>query len=241
MFLLGFPLLGSALSKNGTAPYDYKKMRNKNANQCLVYNPPRDQTIQDCKKICGPAIQKKVESGDTRSTSCLSKLPLGAPTWEKAPGTDVEVAPGKCTCDISFINEAAGDLMKALPIIGEVGCELLTSSLNAAFEVGTLAIPGVGEAIDGGMIASIEAAKALMQVYGASETAWSTFSSWMNPCGDTSAVPQKMQKVFNVFSGADDNVLPKGFDPSKIKNLSKIKKLKGSIKGGNKRYVPFWA
>ncbi|KAF2137684.1 uncharacterized protein K452DRAFT_312080 [Aplosporella prunicola CBS 121167] len=126
-------------------------------------------------------------------------LPLGAPTWEKALGTDAKVTPGKYTCDVSFINKAAEDLMKALPIIGEVGCKLLTSSLNVAFKV----------------------EKPSAQIFA-------------DPIKSPALRLLRLLSKLTVI--ADDNVLPKGFDPSKIKNLSKIKKLKGSTKEGNKRF-----
>ena len=75
--------------------------------------------------------------------------------------------PGKCTCNEPFIDELADTFVDALPKIAEVKSQkcnrdpvltisqiavhVFVEAFELAFEVGALAIPGVGEAVGPGI------------------------------------------------------------------------------------------
>lgn len=85
------------------------------------------------------------------------------------------------------------------------------SALNAVIDIGAMAIPGVGQAISGGMIAGIQAAKLAAYTYDAASVGASAFSSWASGgmCG-TSHLPEDYRKAFNIMNAVTPMVLPKG-------------------------------
>lgn len=82
-------------------------------------------------------------------------------------------------------------------------------------------IPGVGEAIDAGMIAAIQAAKLSEYAFGAGEEGLNAYTSWMNPCG-TSNLPKNVRKAFDIFNDVSGDIIPGGFKvPKGVKPADK--------------------
>ncbi|KAL9113309.1 MAG: hypothetical protein Q9227_002644 [Pyrenula ochraceoflavens] len=162
-----------------------------NMKHCTIFDPPNhDVSVSQCQDICGEAVAKQVAAGNTSSISCIA---FGNIQWEKYDD----------------------DFVKALPLIAEIGCQIIMSAVNLVVNVGALAIPGVGEAIDGGMIAGISAAKLAAYAYDGGQMGLDAFSNWLNPCGSTSKLPPDLQKVFDIMNDVDSMVIPGGFKPPK--------------------------
>jgi hypothetical protein len=49
------------------------------------------------------------------------------------------------------VNELADTVIEALPIIAQIGCYILMSSIKLVLDIGLQAIPGVGKALDAGL------------------------------------------------------------------------------------------
>lgn len=105
------------------------------------------------------------------------------------------------------------------------------SALNAVIDIGAVAIPGVGQAISGGMIAGIQAAKLAAYTYDAASVGASAFSSWASSgmCGN-SHLPEDVRKAFDIMNSVTPAVLPKG----SFFNGATPKWAKGSGKAGDK-------
>ncbi|KAL8828896.1 MAG: hypothetical protein Q9191_002327 [Dirinaria sp. TL-2023a] len=220
----------SAQAATGTADVE-ETDRQENKKICVSYWPEKgdpldehnpDGVVQQCMGICGNMTQKTLADGGIHSVSCISHegwQPADGgkpypPDYIPGPGDPPAVQGGNCTCDNSFIDELANDFLEALPIIANIGCEIIMNAVGLVAQVGALAIPGVGEAIDGGMVASIQAAKLADYSYDASQDALGAFQNWLNPCGP-SKLPDGVQKAFDIMSGIAPNRLPKGFTPPK--------------------------
>ncbi|PQE29040.1 glycoside hydrolase family 18 protein [Rutstroemia sp. NJR-2017a BBW] len=76
--------------------------------------------------------------GTSVSPSCTIRVIYG-----EGRISDKQYAPGRCTCDNWVLNEIADTIIEALPIIAQIGCYILMSTLQLAFELGSEAIPGV--------------------------------------------------------------------------------------------------
>ncbi|KAF2814094.1 uncharacterized protein BDZ99DRAFT_567780 [Mytilinidion resinicola] len=187
----------------------------KNTMKCTIFDPPDPKTsISQCNDVCGEAVAKAIAAGQMGSTTCL--VLGGDIKWEVVSG-NLKVAPAQCSCNNNFLNQFADLLMEALPIIAEIGCDLLMGMLQLVVEVGALAIPGVGEAIDGAMIAGIEAAKLISYSVDAGEAGASVFSNWLTKGCGKSYLPPNVKKAFDIFNSVNNLILPKGFKiPPKV-------------------------
>lgn len=162
----------------------------------------------------------------------------------------IRVGPGNCSCNLPLINGLAEGFVEALPAVSEVhianhrpamsrllltsfqlGCNILMSAFNAVIDLGVLAIPGVGQAIGGGMIAGIQAAKLAAYTYDAASVGASAFSSWASGgmCGN-SHLPEDVTKVFNIMNMVNPLVLPRG----SMFNGAMPKWAKGSGRAGDR-------
>ncbi|KAJ6438065.1 Kinesin light chain 1 [Purpureocillium lavendulum] len=56
------------------------------------------------------------------------------------------------SCDNWLVNEIAQEIIDAMPIIAQIGCYILMSSLKFVLDVGAQFIPGAGRAIDAGLV-----------------------------------------------------------------------------------------
>ncbi|KAF2429075.1 hypothetical protein EJ08DRAFT_306237 [Tothia fuscella] len=189
---------------------------------CTLFDPPnRDSSLAQCKFICGESVAKAQAADQISSISCIS---IGEPKWDKQNGIKAAIA--NCSCNNPLINELATDFVSALPALAEIGCNIIMSSINLVINLGALAIPGVGAAVDGGMIAGIQAAKMAAYAYDAGQLGADAFSNWMSPCG-TSHLPDELKTAFDTFNAVNSLVIPGGFKAPK--NVPK-----GSGKAGDK-------
>lgn len=134
---------------NGSAEHS------KNDKTCILHWPMDsptdngpDSAAQQCKNICGDAVAKEVESGNTTSVSCISfnqpwqqangkrnlrllgnvltdltkcALKKGEPiTGTPPPTSPPMVSGGNCTCNNPLIDELAETYVEALPIVANV-------------------------------------------------------------------------------------------------------------------------
>ncbi|KAF2137368.1 uncharacterized protein K452DRAFT_341097 [Aplosporella prunicola CBS 121167] len=216
LLLLGSALFATtALAQHPTGSSLRDQVHQDDEFKCLLWKPERagdaEDAKQQCRNACGTKIASEISKGGaSRAVSCIGFNVK----FEKQPGFDRLAGTGNCTCQNSFIEWAGENVIKALPAVAEIGCELLTTSATAILDIGSLFIPGAGEAVDGGKIAITEVAKSLKYAYGNTDKAFNAFNDWMNPCGDTSAVPADMQKVFDIVNNWPDKILPEGFKPN---------------------------
>ncbi len=111
---------------------------------------------------------------------------------------------GECECNVPLINQIVEDVLLALPAIAKIGCELLYGGLDLIIQIGALAIPGEGEAMDAGLFAVTQGAKILSKNgYGSS-----MLLKWLaNPCS-SSNYTQKLDKIWSVTTKVSDKVVP---------------------------------
>ncbi|KAL7962511.1 hypothetical protein V8C34DRAFT_325324 [Trichoderma compactum] len=139
-----------------TSYFNYTDARWQNAQHCLLFKDPRcrDVSMNQCKPVCQAALDDAKKEGRTSNHGCIGNFPVEKDIpWEKYPGSSYEVAPGQCLCDNMLINEIADFVLDALPIIAQIGCYILMSSLKPVLEVGLELdfIPGVGKPLDAGL------------------------------------------------------------------------------------------
>lgn len=156
------------------------------------------------------------------------------------------IAPGQCLCDNWLLNEIADTIIEALPIIAQIGCYILMSSLKLVLDIGLQAIPGVGKALDAGLGMSefpttgplclylsrgslhlridmaATAAQMASYLYPDEEDPEGAFSWWLSLCGGTTLVPDEIKKIFGILSTVADGV-------------SSFKKPKNLPKGSGKK------
>ncbi|KAF7537072.1 hypothetical protein G7054_g4064 [Neopestalotiopsis clavispora] len=187
--------------------YNYTDARWQNSQKCILYNPPdSDQSNLDCKEQCQDILDEAEAEGRTSNYGCIGFYPLdeGIP-WEKDAGVPYEVAPGKCFCDNVILNELADTFLEALPIIAEIGCFVLMSSLKLVFELAEDVLPE-GKALTAGVEMLLDAAKLSAYVYSADQDPAGAFDYWLSPCGNTDLVPDDIKSVFDLLSSAADGV-----------------------------------
>lgn len=185
------------------------KARYENSLKCTIFDPPDSKTsLAQCQNVCGEAVAKRFAAGETSSVTCYS-FTKGDPQWQHFGG-NTRAAGATCTCNEPLLEDLAKTFTDAVTAIAEVGCTILMTALNLVVEVGALAIPGVGEAIDGGLIAGISAAKLAAYSYDAGNAGLNAFAGIVNPCGKTGKVPDDLKKAFDILNAANPAVIPKG-------------------------------
>ncbi|KAI8262413.1 hypothetical protein K4K56_005864 [Colletotrichum sp. SAR 10_98] len=192
--------------------FNYTEARLANANRCLIYQNPRlrDEAQFQCYSYCKSALDEAKEEGRTSNYGCVGffstkEYPNGIP-WDKYPGTSYYVAPGTCSCDNMLINEIADTVLEALPIIAQIGCYVLMSSLKLVLDVGASLIPGVGKILDAGLDMATTAAQMAAYLYPEEEDPEGAFSWWLSPCGGTELVPEEIKEIFGILSSVADGV-----------------------------------
>lgn len=207
--------------------YDYEAARQANQENCIVYQNPkyRDASAQQCYAYCSPAVEDAIAAGRTTNWGCVGFYPLqtGIP-WTREPGTGMVYAPGKCSCDNYLLNEIADLILEALPIIAQIGCYILMSSLKTVLDIGLDFIPGAGKILDAGLDMATTAAQLAAYAYPEEEDPEGAFSWWLSPCGGTNLVPDDIKQAFDILSSVADGV-------SSFKKPKNIKK--GSGKKGD--------
>ncbi|KAF3802950.1 Killer toxin subunits alpha/beta [Colletotrichum gloeosporioides] len=174
--------------------FNYTEARLANANRCLIYQNARlrDEAQFQCDPYCKPTLDEAKEKGRTSNYDRVgffsTKEYLDGITWDKYPGTSYYVAPGTCSCDNMLINEIADTVLEALPIIAQIGCYVLMSSLRLVLDVGASLILGVGKILDAGLDIATTAAQMAA------------------PCGGTDLVPEEIKEIFGILSSVADGV-----------------------------------
>ncbi|KAF4462471.1 Glucan endo-13-alpha-glucosidase agn1 [Fusarium albosuccineum] len=211
----------------------YSDIRWQNAQGCVIFDPPGiyEDAGNDCTKPCKEVVDKAKEEGRTTSMTCIGFWPPDEPIpWAKVDQESYRVTRGKCVCDNPAVNLIGDTFLEALPIIAQVGCYVLMSSLQLVLEIGEAAIPE-GKAVGQALEMAIDAAKLANYVYEESEDPSGAFSTWLSPCGDTSLVPDDFIQLFETLNAVADAVT--GFEvPSKIKKGSGKKGDDGNPRSG---------
>jgi len=118
----------------------------------------------------------------------------------------------------------------ALPVIAEIGCNILTVALNAVLTVFSLFAPRPGKIVAGIITTLLESAQLFAVIYEEAGGGMDEFTDWLsNGCG-TSHLPPEMAKVFNKLNSAQEYLAFVQPDkiPDRIRQLGlKIRKEKG--------------
>ncbi|KAI0109823.1 hypothetical protein F4814DRAFT_450784 [Daldinia grandis] len=196
---------------NNPDAYDYESARQQNAMNCLVYQDPkyRDASTQKCYAVCKPTLDQAKKDGRATNYGCVGNYPIDKSIpWEKIPGSSYVVAPARCSCDNWLVNEIVNDVIEAMPIIAQIGCYILMSSLKFVLDVGAdFLTGGAGKALDAGLDMAATAAQIASYVYPEEEDPEGTFSWWSSPCGGTDLVPDDIKKVFGILNTISDGAL----------------------------------
>ncbi|KAK4072464.1 CAZyme family GH18 and CBM24 [Trichoderma harzianum] len=186
-----------------TGYFNYTDARWQNAQHCLLFKDPqyRDVSVNQCKPVCQAALDDAEKEGRTSNYGCIGNFPVDKEIpWEKYPGASYEVAPGQCLCDNMLINEIADFVLDALPIIAQIGCYILMSSLKLVLEVGLEFIPGVGKPLDAGLDMALTATEMVNYIYPEGEDPGGAFEWWLSPCGGSGLVPDDIKNIFDTLS-----------------------------------------
>jgi hypothetical protein len=179
--------------------------------------------VNDVMAMCNPTCHTKpgqsvVCSAGTAQSTYMYCDPKGNP-W----------TPGKCSCDNKLIDDVADDVLKALPEIAKIGCEIMMGTLETVLQIGLAIIPGAGEIEDAGMVAAVQAAKIVMKV-GKDAT---KFAKWLDPCGTKAAkYQQQAPKIVGTLNKVPDNKVPPYKKPKGGKGKrTPVEKRRGQLVG----------
>ncbi|EXL70032.1 hypothetical protein FOPG_14107 [Fusarium oxysporum f. sp. conglutinans race 2 54008] len=193
---------------------------------CFNYKGDRGPpgSMDTCKAYCKPAMEVAKEEDRLTNYGCIVWSPINKPIpWKKVPGSDLEIAAGECSCDNWLVNELAEFVIDALPIIAQIGCFLLMSSLKLILDVG-LSLFAPGRALSAGADMALTAAETVNYIYPKDENPEGAWQWWLSPCGGSDLVPDEFKQIFEVLGN-----VPTG--RSSFKEPKKIKK--GSGKKGD--------
>ncbi|KAI1772844.1 carbohydrate-binding module family 24 protein [Hypoxylon cercidicola] len=189
--------------------YDTEAARQANQWNCQIFKDPqyRDASVNQCLPVCSAALEEAKEAHRTSNYGCVGFFPIDEEIpWTRAPGTSFTYAPGKCSCDNYLVNELADFVLEALPIIAEIGCYILMSSIKTILDIGLDFIPGAGKILDAGMDMATTAAQIAAYAYPEEEDPEGAFSWWLSPCGGTDLVPDDIKRAFDILSSVPDGV-----------------------------------
>ncbi|KXH25328.1 glucan endo-1,3-alpha-glucosidase agn1 [Colletotrichum salicis] len=188
----------------------YNDPRWLNSNRCLFFRPPNQKlTEQPCLAQCQKVIDEAKEEGRTYNYGCIGFYPLDKPIpWiaagKGAGGSYDYAVEGKCSCDNSAVNLFANTVLEALPVIAQIGCFILMSTLKIIFELGTAVLPVVGQAVSAGIGVrqemAIDAALTIKHAYDSDQDPAGAFDFWLSPCGNHDLVPEDIRKVYGIVS-----------------------------------------
>ncbi|UKZ57771.1 hypothetical protein TrVGV298_011632 [Trichoderma virens] len=211
---------------DGAYHFNYTDARWQNAHLCPVFSDSsnRDVSINACKRVCQPALDDAAAENRTSNYGCIGNFPLDQDIpWTRVPGKEIYMAPGQCFCDSVFVNEIAEFVLDALPIIAQIGCYLLMSTLKLVLDIGLDLIPEVGKPLDAGLDMAITAAEMVNYIYPQSEDPGGAFEWWLSPCGGSGLVPDDIKQVYDTLSQVTGGI--SGF--KKPKNIPKGSGKKG--------------
>ncbi|GAB1317774.1 chitinase [Madurella fahalii] len=188
---------------------DMYDVRNGNQAKCILSDDTRNWHVSTahCKRFCEPVLKAAREEGRTSNYGCMVWQPKGAPDpWYEINGMPGKYAGGECTCDNFLINEIADTVLEAMPIIAQF-------------------VPGVGQALSGGLDMLSTAAQMASYIYPEEEDPEGAFSWWLSPCGGTDLVPEDIKQVFGILSSLAEGVSsfrpPKNIDKGSAATTSK--------------------
>ncbi|KAK3986114.1 hypothetical protein QBC44DRAFT_373421 [Cladorrhinum sp. PSN332] len=189
--------------------YNYEDVRWQAQENCVIIDSSNPNRVDNsCEKFCKPQTDAAKEEGRTTNWGCLGFWPLHKEIpWDINKSDGVKRALGKCLCDNWMVNELEDFIVDALPVIGQIGCYALMSSLKLVLSIGLSAIPGrPGAAINAGLDMSITAAQMASYVYPKDQDPANAFDFWLSPCGGSDFVPDDIKKVFEILNGVADGV-----------------------------------
>ncbi|KAM7214665.1 hypothetical protein V8F06_009986 [Rhypophila decipiens] len=167
-------------------------------------------TMLACENACWEQIQEAKAEGRTTNYGCIGKYHLDQELpWKGAAQSsnpDMLALMGRCSCDNMLVNFIADQVLEALPIIAQIGCYIVMSTLKLVIDVGAAFIPGVGKAIDAGLDALAMAAQLLAYTYPPDQDPAGAFEWWLSPCGGSDLVPDEIKHVFDIMSSIADGV-----------------------------------
>ncbi|KAJ4345084.1 hypothetical protein N0V95_005931 [Ascochyta clinopodiicola] len=108
-----------------------------NQARCMIFEDGRNQAheMEACKKVCKDKIEAAQEDGRTTDYGCMGFWPgQKTITWKQAPGGPA-MTPGRCLCDNWVLNELADTVLEALPMIAQIGCYIIMSSLKLVLDL----------------------------------------------------------------------------------------------------------
>ncbi|KAL1959297.1 hypothetical protein VTO42DRAFT_2484 [Malbranchea cinnamomea] len=216
---------------------------------CHMLKDPafKDVSQQHCRKVCAAQIEESREENCWANWGCIGffseedKIP-----WETVPGFPTAVAPGRCFCNDWFMNEIIPTVIEALPVIAQIGCFILMSTLKLVLDIGSAFYPWsrtssygwVGyvlfiisrlpcisffKALTEHSDMAITAAKTIDYIHPPDEDPGVAFNWWLSPCGGTDLVPDDIRKIYDILSGVADGI--SRFTPPE--NISKESGRKG--------------
>ncbi|KAK2007469.1 hypothetical protein LZ32DRAFT_50225 [Colletotrichum eremochloae] len=186
-------------------PFDYKEhLRQKNARKCFIYKEPENAEHQKkgCNSFCSKELEEAKSEGRTTSAICVGFWPLDQPIPWMNIGPGMTVASGTCHCDNQLVNELTAIVIEAMPIIAQIGCYIMMSTLKLVIEIGAEFIPVVGQPISVALDAANTAAQLATYLYPKEEDPEGAFSWWLKPCGGTNLVPEDIKRVFEILSNS---------------------------------------
>ncbi|KAK4156324.1 hypothetical protein C8A00DRAFT_41196 [Chaetomidium leptoderma] len=188
---------------------DAYDVRNQNSKNCWLSQDTRDWHIatEQCKRYCQPVLDAAAGEGRTSNYGCVVWQPTGAPDpWEETRGREGKWAAGECNCDNFFVNELADIIIDALPIIGQIACYVIMSSIKLVLDIGLKFVPVVGQTLSAGLDMITTAAQMVSYIYPEEQQPEDAFSWWLSPCGGTDLVPDEIKKVFGILNSVADGV-----------------------------------
>ncbi|RYO80140.1 hypothetical protein DL764_009933 [Monosporascus ibericus] len=161
------------------------------------------------------AIEAAKEEGRTTNYGCVGHFPVDKPIpWIRTPPEGDYIVIGRCSCDNWLVNEIMDAVIEAMPIIAQIGCYMLMSSLKFVLDVGlNFATGGAGRALSAGLDMATTAAQMASYLYPEEEDPEGAFSWWLSPCGGTDLVPEDIKRVFGILNQVSDGV--SSFTPPK--------------------------
>ncbi|KAK4063449.1 CAZyme family GH18 and CBM24 [Trichoderma aggressivum f. europaeum] len=160
-----------------------------------------DVSVNSCKRVCQAALDDAEKEGRTSNYGCIGNFPTDRDIpWTRPPGKDYDMAPGQCFCDSVLVNEIAEFVLDALPIVAQIGCYLLMSTLKLVLDVGLDLIPEVGKPLDAGLDMAITATEMVKYIYPQDEDPAGAFEWWLSPCGGSGLVPDDIKQIFDTLS-----------------------------------------
>ena len=187
------------------------------------YQPPSYDLdhawYNQCLNICN---NQPGFSADPKSENSVTCIGHGTPAEDKSVMAGVLMQGGSCSCNNPLIDQIGILFIQALQAIGNAmsWIKYLVEAFETIAAIGVSFIPGVGEAIDAGLVAAISAAKVCEYTYDAARIGQQAFEQWAQAIPAASKWPQG---IFDTLRGASDDLIPGGWKaPDYAKGSGKL-------------------